>query len=365
MARTARIDKMATEPFVFRAGVQLRAHEIWCDAVHSSGLCFLSSLLAFPRSLARGGAVLCEERTWRIHKRLHPQARDPRSLLLSPTGRPFALGALRLELFASGALPGAASLWMRLPSGEAAVYAGAPNPFVRPGCDPMQVRAAETLVCHAPLAAISAELPAWEAAVATLQATFFQAQSAQKLSLVLCSVLRTAPALLDAWRTHFSLGEKPIYGHPRVVAACAAYGIKPPRLFGTGRRLEDDAVLLWPLPMEEALPPAPKLCGDGILGVQTYLCTGAVLLPEVVESCRAALSRSNLELSAALPFPDAIDRPGLLRYVAATGAKKLYLTSGYSETLAAEFAPVKLGKPGVHQAVELAPLGPPRQLPLF
>ena len=58
----------------------------------------------------------------------------------------------------------------------------------------------------------------------------------------------------------------------------------------------------------------------------------------------------------AVPLADGLDRPSLLRYIADSEARQVYLTAGYSDELAAT-----LRRTGVH----LAPLGPPRQLPLF
>lgn len=310
---------------------------------------------------SRLGALLCSERTWRFCQIALglgiKQGEQPSSLLLSPTGRPFQLGSLRMELFASGALPGAASLWLRLPSGRLMVYAGAPNPAASPLCEPMQLRSAESLVCHAPLALTDAQLPSREDATQSLR----EAISGEGLTLVLCPPLGTAPELAYELADSGAM----LFGPPLIRRACAAYSelspvfqaqkvpVRPiPRQSGEGR-LPAGAVLLWPWLNDGPPPPTPAELGHP---VRVVLCTAAALLPESVAACRVQLARRDLELACALPYPDAIDRPGLLRYVVDSEARQLFLTAGYSDGLAAELRA---------QRVAVAPLGPPRQLGLL
>src|SRR5262252_4918015 len=135
-ARRARPQESA---FGYRAGVRVQGTIVACDATAGSDLIFLSharalgarAARALPR--ARGGKrqVLATELTLALlgppGDRLRPCA------LLAPLGRPFGLGSLRLELFASGAMPGAASLLCEA-GARRVVYAGpiGPNPGVRP-----------------------------------------------------------------------------------------------------------------------------------------------------------------------------------------------------------------------------------------
>ena len=65
---------------------------------------------------------------------------------------------------------------------------------------------------------------------------------------------------------------------------------------------------------------------------------------------------SGLTLTQALPFPDAIDRAALISYIADCGARTVYLTAGFSESLRLELR---------RRKVTLEPLGPPSQLALF
>jgi hypothetical protein len=75
----------------------------------------------------------------------------------------------------------------------------------------------------------------------------------------------------------------------------------------------------------------------------------------MVARTKAALP-SWATLSGAIALADSLDLPGLLRYVLDSEAKQVWLTSGYSEAVAAAL---------MTHHVAVAPLGPPRQLALF
>lgn len=362
------------DAFEWRAGIHVTGSALFCDTPRTHDLCFLSSaqvLMTHTETFApmgqkpkrRGseslGAVLCSEKTWRLHQALHPRAVVPPGLLLSPTGRPFQLGQLRLELFPSGALYGAASLWMKLPSTQTVIYAGAANPSVRfaalAGSEPMQVRQAEALLLLAPLAIASTPLPDVEEAQASLWKVLCAAEADGAATVLLCPSLSTAPAIAELLCAAENTPARAIYGHPFVGRACKLS--RRGRVQRFGRPLGAGEVLLWPLSTECDLLPAHRLIQGDARRVRIHLLTAAALLPDVVAAYRAMLAEAGWELASALPFPDAIDRPGLLSYLATTEARKLYLPAGYSEELAAALAKA-------YPRVEVTPLGPPRQLPL-
>jgi hypothetical protein len=355
--------------FVWRAGVHVEGSGLWFDAPRAHDLCFLSSAQAFVthgRASVARSAVLCSERTWRLCQALDARA-AARSLLLSPPGRPFSLGALRLELFPAGGLRGATSLWLRLPSGQTIAYAGAPNPndafSEAAGGEPMQLRSAETLVCHAPLATTDARLPSLEQAQQALWTEITHSRSESAVTVLLCPPVLMAKVLHDtlarAARDEASEA-KWLFGDPRVQKAVSALGDDESaiRLRRFNRPLGSGQVLLWPLLTDDRLPPIARLAQEDVGGVRIFLCTGAGLLSEVEETCRKTLHASGLELTSVLPFPDVIDREGLLRYVKATDARRLYLTTGFSDALAAQLGHGRKG-------IEVAPLGPPHQLRLL
>jgi hypothetical protein len=336
---------------------------VWCDAAHRRELCFLSSAQAL-KALRPPDSLLCSERSWRLYEALHDGAKKPGAALLSPTGRPFQLGALRMELFPSGQLPGAASLWLRLPSGVEVVYAGAPNPAPRVTADALQVRAAQWLIAHAPLAATGAALPTREQAVHDLREQLAAAQRAGAACIVLCPALSTAPELIHALRSEptaaSAAATRSLFAHAQIVQTCAAFrrvGALPDHLPTTApplRRfagtLSPPAVLFWPLGASlEALAPIARAASP-----QVIVCSAAVLLPAEVEALAAQLAAVGLPAARGIPFPDSIDRAGLLRYVRDTGCRHLLLTAGACAELADLLHPVSCEA-----------LGPPSQLRLI
>lgn len=341
----------------WRAGVHISGTRLWCDALRAHDLCFVSGAQAAGRRGRRtAGTLLCTERTLRLRQALGEQVPAAESVLLSPFGRPFHLGSLRLELFPSGQGPGAASLWIKLPSGQCVIYAGAPCPQPELDVEPMQVRAAATLVCAAPLAALPGALPARAEALAALHARVADARAAGAVTVILCSPLPGAPAIFR----QLSEGGAAVAAHPAILRTLRAYhqlGLLPaqsdagPRRLG--RPLAPGSVLLWPA--AAPLPPTAQLQGGAAGELRVILCIGAAMAEAAVEKARAALP-AGATLAGAVALADGLDQPALLRYIADSEARAVYLTAGYSDSLAAAARA---------RGVRLEPLGPPHQLPLF
>lgn len=361
-------------PVSYRDGVQIEVADgqsLWCDAARQRELCFVASAAGLGQ-LQLSDALLCSERSFRLHSELAALSdrivNKPPSLLLSPPGRPFQLGAARIELFPSGQLPGAAALWLRTASGSEIVYAGAPNPEPRQTAERMQVRAAETLIVHAPLALQSTPLPGRAESLRLLQSEFAAAHSAGEVCVVLCSALSTAPELIHAWRAESAATpaqpRPPLVAHAQILRICAAYrriGALPdhlpadaPGLRRHGGPVAPGSVLLWPLSAGVAPLATLAKATSGGRGLRIVLCSGAALLPGFVAGLSRRLAEAHLSLHAVVPFPDAIDQPGLVRLVRETGCRRVYLTAGVSDGLSAALAPLPC-----------LSLGPPSQLPLF
>src|SRR5262245_5573711 len=92
---------------VWRDGVQIEGTPVWCDALRTRGMCFLSHAACRTRATHR--QVLATPRTRALCEALGGAGRGA-EWLVSPCGRPFSLGRVRIELFPSGHLPGAAAL---------------------------------------------------------------------------------------------------------------------------------------------------------------------------------------------------------------------------------------------------------------
>jgi len=350
----------------WREGVYIESAEgpgVWCDAAHRRELCFVSSAQVL-KALRLPDSLLCSERSFRLYAGLHDAAKTPGSALLSPTGRPFQLGALRLELFPSGAMPGSASLWLRSAGGVEVVYAGAPNPAQRTTADPMQVRAAQHLIIHAPLATTDAVLPSREQALLDLRARLAEAQRDGQACVILCPALSTAPELIHALRSEVadSHADPPrlLLAHAQILLACTAYrrvGALPdhlpmsaPPLRRFAGALPPGSTLFWPI--GASLEPLASLRVARTPLV--LLCSAVALLPAVLSVLQAQLAGQGLAVAQPVPFPDALDRAGLVRYVRDTGCRHVYLTAGACVDLADELAPASCEA-----------LGPPSQLRLF
>jgi hypothetical protein len=337
----------------WRAGVHIVGTRLWCDALRAHDLCFVSSTQGLRRR-RDAGTLLCTERTLRLRQALGEPVRAPESVLLSPVGRPFHLGTLRMELFPSGEAPGAASLWLKLPSGQCVVYAGTPCAQPAAGVEPMQVRAGEALVCAAPLAGLDGELPERATALGVLRDLVGQGQAAGAVTVILCSPLAGAPAIWSQLQADAAV----VVVHGEVARALRAYaelGLLPPSTAPRRytRPLGPGAVLLWPAAVP--LPPAVRLQGPKARGLRVILSVGAAIAEAVVARAQAALP-VGAELAGAVALADGLDQPALRRYIADSEAKVVYLTAGYSDGLAATLR---------RTGVQLLPLGPPRQLPLF
>src|SRR5579859_6316960 len=110
-----------TPDFVWQDGVRIVGTTIWCDAPRRHQITFVSSS---ARGLGDAGAgrLILTERTLALLGRAAES-----DALVTPFGRPFALGRLRLELLPSGHLPGAAQLLVERPGKSGArrlLYAG-------------------------------------------------------------------------------------------------------------------------------------------------------------------------------------------------------------------------------------------------
>jgi len=121
-------------------GVHLPGTLLWFDPPRRRDLCFLSSALSdSPRN--HGQVVTTAETAALVGLR-------PGEALIARTERPFVLGKLRLELFASGFVLGAAQVRVQH-AGARVVYAGFINPTHRPVAAPLVQPAADVLVLGA------------------------------------------------------------------------------------------------------------------------------------------------------------------------------------------------------------------------
>ena len=297
---------------IWRQGIHLVGSALWCDALRAQELCFVSSALALHKSRRRAGTLLTTLTTMSLLSAL--QRAPSGAQLLSPLGRPFYWGSLRLELFANGDLPGSASLWVKLPSEERVVFAGQPSQTPSPLVEPMQLRPAETLVMAAPFASLLANMPSLQALAEQVMGELAAAHGQGVPLLIRCSSVTKLAELaqrLDQGRLKLAPELH------RALVGCQTLPHFPTLVSGASRTPRPGQVLWWPL--EAALPSSPWKPRE-------------------------------------LVIPDGLGLAELVAYARGSGAQRVYLTAGYSESVAHALAPHR---------ISAAPLGPPEQLGLF
>ena len=323
--------------FVYRAGVRIAGTVVACDAAAGSDLVFLSHAAVLGarrrRALPRLGGgrrqVLTTDLTLALlgpfGDRLRAQA------LVAPYGRPFALGDLRLELYPSGHLPGAASLLCER-DGRRVTYAG-------PIGEQAELRTADALCLDARFAARDVAFPTRTAAEEALRGLAHE-RSAGGAPVFFVDPPALAPQVARALA---ATGVR-LRAARAILEAIAAFRRAEPSLPALvvqryAGRLADDEVLLWP---GEARPPA---------------LTGAAQARSlIIVTPRAVGTAAGAPAARVLAFPVGGDLPTLVRYVEASGAGEVALCGAPDEALADA---LRTRGRSVYR------LGPPRQIDLF
>ena len=304
--------KTGARAFVHRGGgVRIAGTVIACDAAAGTELVFLSHAPAFGvharRALPRlGGArrqLLATEQTLAllgpVGERLKAHA------LPAGYGRPFSLGDVRLEMFPSGFMPGAASLLCER-DGRRVVYAGP----IGPG--PRDVRAADALCLDATFGDEAFAFPTHAQALAEVGRAVRDVLARGDAPVVLVDPVAIAVdigAALAADRIGLA-------AHRSIVQASMAYrhaGVTAPPLQRFAGKL-----------------------GPGDAG--------------------SAPPAAGSEGGVRVTFPPAADFAGLLRYVEASGATEVALVNAPGDALAVALR---------GRGVDVYTLGPPRQIELF
>ncbi|HXJ20541.1 MAG TPA: hypothetical protein VMT03_09935 [Polyangia bacterium] len=326
-------DTPATRPsFVFRAGVRIAGTVVTCDGNAATDLLFLSHapvMAAHGRrglpGLGRGRRqLLTTDTTLTL---LGPVGERLRShALVTAFGRPFTLGALRLELYPSGYLPGAASLLCEQ-GGRRLVYAG-------PLGDQPDVRAADAVCLDARWAGADLPLPARAEAEAGLLAAVRGRGAGAAPVLVV-----DPPGLAPVVGQVLAQAGVAVRTNRKILESLAVYrralGVTPraATIQRYSGRLAAHELLLW-----AAGAPVPAQAGK------------PVPRPILAVGPRAGQG------GGGLVFPMGADAGRLVGYVRATGAAEAALVGAPDDHLA-----------GLLRAGGIAAyrLGPPRQMPLF
>jgi putative mRNA 3-end processing factor len=309
-----------------------------CDAAAGGDLVFLSHAAVLGargrRALPRVGGsrrqILATEGTLSLlgpfGDRLRAQA------LVAPFGRPFALGDLRLEIFPSGFMPGAASLFCER-DGRRSVYAG-------PVGEGGELRAADALCLDARFATREIAFPARAVAEESLRQLVRDGASGAA-PLLLIEPLALAPSIARV----LGAAGVPLRAHRTILDAVAAFRrvdgqSSYPTVQRFAGRLADNEALLWPA---DARPPSQ--------GGQVRARRAVFVSPRAASP---ALPRSSA--ADALTFPFGADFSQLTRYVEATGASEVALAGAPDD----ELAELLRGR-----GLDAYRIGPPSQIDLF
>jgi putative mRNA 3-end processing factor len=334
--------KTRARAFVHRGGgVRIAGTVLACDASAGTELVFLSHAPAFGvhprRPLPRGGGVRRQVLATDVTLALLGAAGERLKAHALPAGygRPFGLGDLRLEMFPSGFMPGAASLLCER-DGRRIVYAG---PV---GAATADVRAADALCIDATFASPALTFPARAQALADVGRAVRDVLARGEAPVVLIDPLAIAldvAAVLAADR----IG---LCAHRAIVQAAAAYrgaGLPAPALQRFAAKIGPGDALLWPasvrVPARRAGARAP-----GVVVVSA----DAGATPCGGGSGDAARAR--------IVFPTAADRAGVVRYIEASGASEVALINAPGDDLAGALRA---------RGIDAYTLGPPRQIELF
>jgi hypothetical protein len=247
-------------------------------------------------------------------------------------GRPFSLGDLRLEMFPSGFMPGAASLLCER-DGQRLVYAG---PI---GSGAVDVRAADAICVDATFAGPALSFPPRAEALADVGRAVRDVLARGEAPVVLVDPIAVA---IDVAAT-LAADRIGLCAHRAIVQAAAAYrgaGLAAPPLQRFATKIAPGEALLWPASVR--VP--PHRAGARASGV--ILVSGdAASFPSDPDRDRARIV-----------FPTAADLTGILRYVEASGAREVALLNAPGDDLADALRA---------RGIDAYPLGPPRQIELF
>jgi hypothetical protein len=331
--------KTRARAFVHRGGgVRIAGTIVACGAAAGTDLVFLSHapVLAVHarRALPRLGGARRQLLATPVTLSLLGPAGDRLKAHALPAGygRPFSLGDLRLEMFPSGFMPGAASLLCEQ-AGRRIVYAG---PI---GASGAEVRAADALCIDATFASAATVFPSRDQALADVGRAVRDVLGRGGAPIVLVDPVTVGVDVASALA-----GDRiGLCAHRAIVQATMAYrraGVPAPSLQRFAGKVGAGEALLWP--MGARVP--PRRAGARAPGV-------------ILVSADAGREEATAVAAAArVLFPSGADFAGLVRYIEATGAVEVALVNAPGDELVEVLRA---------RGVDAYTLGPPRQIELF
>ncbi len=318
----------------WREGVHILGTPLWCDALHTREVCFVSHA-GVPEAhrhrqiIATADSVALLPTTAR---------KRPQSTLTPPYARPFSLGELRVELYPSGFMRGAASLVVDV-RGLRVAYAGAIAPAIRQLDWPGQVRPCDVLIVDASYAHPRFRF-APPAMVAAQVDVFVEQVLAEGGTPVLLAPLTLAMTLTTRLGARVPL----VASRPIAEAAARLRALVPelPMVRRMDSAPRPGEVLLWPISGREARSLALVRKPRFALVDASAVDVGALV---------------RARADTAFAWSDRAGHDDLVDYVGQCGASVVYAVGG-GDGAAEALEP--LSKRGVR----VEPVGPPAQLAL-
>lgn len=321
----------------WKEGVHLVGTHLVCDALRTREACFVSHA-GMPR-VRRHRQTIATGLTLALLA-----ARDEgaaRGGLAVTYGRPFVLGAMRLELFPSGHCVGGAGLVATV--GDARVVyagtAGAGGVGASLLAEPGETRAGDALVIDCALAHPRFRFPAADDVQRELIDWIAATLGAGMTPILLCDPLARGLDLVKLLGARCLLRlARPLHDLARHAKANGVDLPSAHRLDGAPSATD---VVLWPLAARDA---------KAITRVRRarFALVDALALDPVATGA--------LRVDAAFPWSSRAGWDDLLAWVRASGARSVYALDSSGDELARALAP---------DGVTVRPLGPPRQLGLF
>lgn len=329
-------------PITWRDGIHIAGTAIWCDALRTRDICFVSSAHAIAN--ARHGQFIATAPTLAL---LDPSGARG-SHLSVPYGRPFTLGTVRLELIHSGHGVGGAGLLATV-DGYRILYCRDIDPNDGDGDgDGAESRRCDALVLGAHYGHPGFEFPARDEAVLAVRDFVQETIDAGAAAVLLVSsaskALQVARRLSASLAGRLADGIGPTFFAQRGIydAAQRLAGQRDgePRIRRFAGRLPTGHILLWPMTRRAQLTQRGGRA-------RIALVSGA--------ACDAALV-GQLSVDTAFAWSDRADHDDLLQYIEKCRPTQVFLTGAYAESMSARHS---------RSARPWHALTAPRQIELF
>jgi putative mRNA 3-end processing factor len=313
--------------------MRLRGTSLFLDAPRPAELAFVSH--AHADHAARHRQVIATSATIDLLAHRFGASKAP---LPAPYRKPFAIGALELELIPSGHVLGAAQLRATL-DGSRIVYTGDLNPVPSLAAEPCEVATCDLLVIESTFGHPRFRFPPREEVHEAVRA-FARGALEDGVTPVLFaySLGKGQEAIRLLSSSGFSVA-----AHTSISEICEVYarhGCELPHRRFDGA-LQPNEVLVFP-------PHLARARALTRLGrVRTAILTGWAIEPG---------ARYRYGTDEAIPLSDHADFEALVGYVRASGARRVVTVHGFAKELAAWLR---------DHGVEARPLEEPRQMELF